>query len=299
LPWSAFLLKAFREGLDKGTALFSVAEKRFLLVWILLIFIFFSFSSSKMMSYITPIFLPMAIFLGQLFRSYEDRDIQLGRRNRGRFLYDLPVILQSVSFIAILILLPFTKKLKLGGELGINWASISFENWWWLVVLPILFQAMMMFLPALVKRRWGRGWFFTATLLSALFLGFLVFPVAHLLTPFKSAYPLSQAIHALVPPNQELFQFNTSLYGIDFYTKVRTPLIHAGGELKFGLDKLPPEERSRYQLSPEEFFERCREEDATYCITRYQKNLEALRSGVSTLEILWDNGEFFLLRLRN
>ncbi|MGA2514956.1 MAG: glycosyltransferase family 39 protein [Thermodesulfobacteriota bacterium] len=298
LPWSAFLLKAAREGLEKRTPLFQAAEKQFLLIWIFFIFIFFTFSSSKMIPYIAPIFLPIAVFWGHLFRSYEDRSTPLGKGGGRRFLYDLPIILQSLLFITILILPPFAKGLKLGTELGINWASIPFENWWWLIVLPILFQVMMMFLPGLVKRKCRKGWFFTASLLSALFLGSLVFPVAHFLTPFKSAYPVSQAIRALLPPNQELFQFGTSLYGIDFYNKIRTPLIHAGGELQFGLDKLLPEERSRYQLSPEAFFRRCQEDRVMYCVTRYQKNLEALKRRVPTLEILWDNGEFFLLRLQ-
>jgi len=298
LPWSAFLLKALKEGVEKRTPLFEVAEKQFLLVWILFIFIFFSLSSSKMIPYIAPIFLPIAIFGGHLFRSYEDRNIRLGKDSGRRFLNDLPIILQSLLFITILILPPFVEKLKLGMELGIDWANIRFKNEWWLIVLPILFQVMMMFLPPLVKRKWERGWFFTTTLLSALFLGSLVFPVAHFLTPFKSAYPVSQAIHALLPPNQELFQFGTSLYGIDFYNQIRTPLVHAGGELEFGLDKLSPEERSRYQLSPEEFFKRCQEKGVLYCVTRYKKNLAALKRRVSTLEILWDNGEFFLVRLR-
>lgn len=298
LPWSAFLLKALREGVKKGTPLFKAAEKQFLLIWILFIFIFFSFSSSKMIPYIAPIFLPIAIFFGHLFRSYEERDINFEKGRGRRFLYDLPIILQSLLSIGILILPFFIKDLKLNIELGIDWANIHFENGWRLIILPILFQAMMMSLPALVKRKWGRGWFFTTTLLSALFLGSLVFPVAHFLTPFKSAYPVSQAIHAHLPPNQELFQFGTSLYGIDFYNKIRTPLIHAGGELKFGLDKLPPEERSRYHLSSEEFFNRCKENGVIYCVTRYKKNVEALKRRASTLDILWDNGEFYLLRLR-
>ena len=32
-------------------------------------------------------------------------------------------------------------------------------------------------------------------------------------------------------------------------------------------------------------------------VTRYKKNVEALKGKDSTLEILWDNGEFYLLRL--
>ncbi|HXX33916.1 MAG TPA: hypothetical protein VEM15_05505, partial [Thermodesulfobacteriota bacterium] len=298
LPWSAFLLKAAREGLEKRTILFRAAEKQFLLIWIFFVFVFFTFSSSKMIPYIAPVFLPIAVFWGHLFRSYEDRNTPLGKGGSGRLLFDLPIILQSLLFITILVLPPFAKRLKLGAELGIDWASIPFENWWWLILLPIVFQVMMMFLPTLVKRKWRNGWFFTASLLSAFFLGSLTFPVAHFLTPFRSTYAVSEAARGLVPPNQELYQFGTSLYGIDFYNKIRTPLVHAGGELKFGLDKLPPEERSRYQLSSEEFFRRCQEDKVIYCVTRYQKNLDALKRRIRSLEILWDNGEFFLLRLQ-
>jgi len=297
LPWSAFLLKASTEGVEKRTPLFKAAEKQFLLIWILFIFMFFSLSSSKMIPYIAPVFLPIAIFCGHLFRLYDDRNIPLEKSSK-RFLYDLPIILQSFLFIAMLILPPSTKQWKLGIELGTHWANIRFENGWWLIVLPILFQVMMMFFPALIKRKWKKGWFFTVTLLSAFFLGSLVFPVAHFFTPFKSAYPVSKAIPALLPPNQELFQFGTSLYGVDFYNKIRTPLVHAAGELEFGLDKLPPEERSRYHLSAEEFFKRCQEKGITYCVTQGKTNVEVLKRRVSALEILWNNGEFFLLRLR-
>jgi len=294
LPWSAFLLKAFREGADKRTPLFRATEKHFLLAWILFIFIFFSFSSSKMIPYIAPIFLPIAVFWGPLFRSYEDRNL-IPEEGRGRrFFYDLPIILQSLILITLIILPLVVKSMKLREYLE----NSHVERWSWLLIPPVLFQIMMIFLPALVQRKWRKGWFLTVTVLSALFLISIHFPISRLLTPRRSAYPLSQAIHALLPPNQELIQFGMSLYGIDFYNKIRTPLVHAGGELKFGFSQLPSEERSRYNLSLEELFNRCKKNGDIYCVTRYKKNVEILRSKFSTLEILWHNKEFYLLRLR-
>jgi 4-amino-4-deoxy-L-arabinose transferase-like glycosyltransferase len=296
LPWSAFLWKAFSEGVEKRTAFFEAAEKQFLLAWSLFIFIFFSFSSSKMIPYIAPIFLPIAILGGHLFRSYEDRHIQWGTGSGRRFLYDLPIILQSVSFIVILILIPFTQKLKL----DVEWANIHFEDGWWWIVLPIVFQVMMIFFPSYVKKKWERGWFLTITVLSALFLISMHFVINHLLAPCRSAYSVSQAIRVLVPPGQELVQVGTSLYGIDFYNKIRTPLVGRGGEQEFGFNQLPPDERSRYYLTSKEFYKRCKETGAIYCVTRYKRYVEikAETSEVFTLEVLWDNGEFFLLRLR-
>lgn len=294
LPWSAFLLKALKEGTDKRASLFKATEKQFLLIWIFFIFIFFSISSSQLAPYIAPIFLPIAVIFGHLFRLYEDRDISLEEGRERRFLYNLPIILQSLIFIAVLISPIFIKNMKLGKYLE----NSHVEKWWWLVILPILFQVMIIFLPSLIKRRWRRGWFLTVTILSTLFLISIHFPIAHFLTPYKSAYPVSRAIHTLLPPNQELFQYRMSLYGIDFYNKIRTLLVDRDGELKFGLNQLPPDERSHYFLNHEELFKRCKENGGIYCVTRDKENVEALKSKVSTLEVLWENGVFYLLRLR-
>jgi 4-amino-4-deoxy-L-arabinose transferase-like glycosyltransferase len=295
LPWSAFLWKALKEGTNKRPPLFEAKEKHFLLIWIFFIFIFFSVSSSKLIPYIAPIFLPIAVVLGPLFKSYEDRNINLEEGRGRRFLYDLPIILQSLIFIAVLISPIFIKNMKLGQYLE----NPDVGNWWWWVILPILFQGMIIFLPALVKRRWRGGWFPTIAILYTLSLISVHIPVGQFLTPSRSAYPVSKAIHALLPPNRELFQYRISLYGIDFYNKIRTPLVAACGELEFGYKQLTPDERSRYfYLSSKKFFQRCKENGDIYCVTKYKENVEELEKRVSTLEILWNNGLFYLLRFR-
>ncbi len=177
-------------------------------------------------------------------------------KGRGRrFLYNLPIILQSLTFITLIFLLLFTKNVKLSKYVQ----NSHIEKWWWLLILPIFIQVMLVFLPSLIKKRWGRGWFLTIAILSTLFWISMHFPITYLLTPYRSAYPVSKAIHALLPPNQELYQYGISLYGIDFYNKIRTPLVGRFGELKYGLNQLPPDERSHYFLSPEEFIKRCEE----------------------------------------
>jgi hypothetical protein len=296
LPWSAFLLKVLKEGAEKRAPLFKAAEKHFLLIWIFFIFIFFSFSSCKLIPYIAPIFIPIAVLFSHLFRLYEDWNINLEKGRGKRFLYDLPIILMSLLFIAGLILACLIRNLSLGAY-QIN---LHFENGWWLILLPILFLVMMVFLPLLVERKWRRGWFLTVTILSTLFLVSIHFPISHYLTPYKSAYPVSKAIRALLPPNQEVYQFRTSLYGIEFYNKIRTPLVgrYGGGELDFGIHQLPPEERSHYYLLIKEFYHLCKEKGELYCVTQGKENVEALKKEVSTLEVLWDNGVYYFLRLR-
>jgi len=283
-----------KEGTQQGTAVFGSNQKRFLLTWIFFILIFFSISSSKLVPYIAPVFLPMAILFGHIFRLYEERSPRLETNRGRRLLYDLPIIFQSLLFITALISPSLIKYLKPSKE----WGNMHFENAWPLIILPILFQVMMMFLPALVKQRWRRGWFSTVVILAALFLISVHFPAAKLLTPYKSAYPVSKAIRTLLPPNQQLFQYRISLYGIDFYNKIRTPMIDPSGELDFGFDQLRLEERSHYCLSSEEFSRRYKGGGGIYCVTRH-RNVKELKMMVPTLEVLWDNGEFYLLRLRS
>jgi 4-amino-4-deoxy-L-arabinose transferase-like glycosyltransferase len=295
LPWSAFLLKAIKEGKDKGASpIFKTTDKTFLLTWAIFIFVFFSISSSKLIPYIAPIFLPIAVTLGHLFRLYEDRGIILKKAAGGRLLYHLPIILQSLLFITLLLSPPFLKNMKLGKAVVI----VPSGKWWGLIVLPILFQMMIIFLPDLVKRVYKGGWFMTVYLLSTLFWGSLVFPIAHFLTPYKSAYPVSKAIHGLLPPNQDLFQFGISLYGVDFYNKIRTPIVGYSGELEFGIKQLPSDEKSRYFLSLQAFFDLCKQKGDIYCVTKFKENFEFLKRRFPNLDVLWNNGAFYLLRLR-
>jgi 4-amino-4-deoxy-L-arabinose transferase-like glycosyltransferase len=293
LPWSAFLLKALKEGVEKRVLLFKTSEKRFLLIWIFFILIFFSISSSKLIPYIAPIFLPIAILMGHLFRSYEDQTITLEKGRGRRFLYNLPIILQSLMFITLIFLLLFTKNVKLSKCVE----NSHIEKWGWFLSFPILFQVMMSFVPSIVQKRWKGGWFLTVAVLSTLFLISMHFPITYLLTPYRSAYPVSKAIHALVPPDQELYQYGTSFYGIDFYNRIRTPLVDHYGELKSGMNQLPADERSHYFLSQEEFIKRCKEKGGLYCVTR-DEDVKELKKRVSVLEVLWDNGILYLLRLK-
>ena len=79
LPWCAFLPEALRGFRRKAEVLFGGVEKQFLLTWIATILVFFSLSSSKLIPYIAPIFPPLAVFFGHLFRRYEDEADAVGR----------------------------------------------------------------------------------------------------------------------------------------------------------------------------------------------------------------------------
>lgn len=205
----------------------------------------------------------------------------------------LPVFLQSFVFIFVLVLPPFLKNMKLGGDLVI----MHSDKWWWLVTLPILAQIAILFLPGMVQRYFKKGWFVTLYTLSAFFLCSLVLPASDFLSPYKSSYPLTRAIQKYLPEKQDVYQYKISVYGIDFYNHLRAPVVEDFGELGFGISLLPQEEKARYFLSADAFYKLCKEKDDIYCVTQYKERLEDLKKNVSKIDILWDNGAYYLVRI--
>ena len=144
----------------------------------------------------------------------------------------------------------------------------------------------------------GRGWFATIYLLFVLFLVSVTLPAVQFLAPYKSAYPLSQAILRHVPADATLYQYGMSLYGVDFYTGKRTPIVDDIGEVRYGSERLLAEERERYFLTTDSFFRLVRETDGIYCATKNGDKLERLKKEMPALRILWHNTAYALVQLK-
>ncbi|MBP8985032.1 MAG: glycosyltransferase family 39 protein [Syntrophobacterales bacterium] len=293
VPWTPFLIRAAWEvKKDRGFAS-NLTGKSFLWTWIVFIFVFFSLSSSKLIPYIAPIFLPLSVLIGDVARNYDE----LIPRARGRyqsFLLHLPVVIQFLLLAGFLLLPIFLGDgSRLGGDLSI----FHSKKWAWLITPPLLSLTMLMILPHMVKRVYRSGWFMAVYLLSAFFLISMLPAASTFLTPYKSAYPASEAIKTMVPVGQEVYQYKICLYGISTYDEIRTPIVGDFGELKYGASFLPPDEREHYFLSVEQFRERVGKGDAAYCLTEYNDNYNELKSAFPNLDILWTNGAYYLLKL--
>ncbi|HOG16538.1 MAG: Undecaprenyl phosphate-alpha-4-amino-4-deoxy-L-arabinose arabinosyl transferase [Syntrophaceae bacterium PtaU1.Bin231] len=290
LPWSAFLWKLLRERPAEEAPLFAKEDRRFLWSWFWFILLFFTASSSKLVPYIAPVFLPAALYFGRLIRSFGESAASAGSHT----LRLLPVAVQAALFIAVLVLPPFLRNTQLGGDLVL----LISERWPLLVAAPIALQVALLVVPEALWRRTGRGWFVSAYAITVLFLASLLPAAGDLLGPYKSVRPVVEAMKTHMPAGRDLYQYRIAMYGIDFYAKVRTPIVDDFGELGFGIAKLPPDERERYFLHSERFYELVKEKGDIYCVTQYKERLNELKKRVPVLEILWDNGAYYLLRLR-
>jgi len=292
-PWSVYLIRAWQRNTIPEW-LFRKDDNKLLVVWFLFIFIFFTVSSSKLAPYIAPVFLPIALFAGSIFRNYEKELLEpSGKR---KVFYRSVVIVQSFIILAVLLIPPILKQYSDPAK-GL---VVMTSDCWWIYILPMLLTAaLMVFLPDLIARKFRRGWFLTIYLLCGLLLASMILPLNDFLFPYRSALVARDAIARYVPPDQLLYQYRVNFYGIDFYNKIRTPIVADFGELADGIMKLPPEEKKKYFLSVNDFFEKIKQEKEIYCITQHQERLKDIQAKHSNMDILWDNGAFYLLRIKN
>lgn len=287
LPWCAFLPEAMRNFRQRKEGFFSRQELCFTWTWIFLILLFFSVSSSKLIPYIAPIFPPISLIVGHIFRRYEEGGDNAADRKAPPFRYRITAIAQSCLFMAVLLAPVFIKEHR-----------VLFETWWPWIAFPLLVQILMIILPDFVRNRLSKGWFATIYFLFALFLFSVTFPVGHYIAPYKSAYPLSQAIKANLPKGATLYQYGMSLYGVDFYTGMRTPIVDDIGEVRYGSERLPQKEKETYFLTSETFFKKVRESDGIYCATEGRENMERLKKEFHGLEVLWHNDQYYLIHIK-
>jgi 4-amino-4-deoxy-L-arabinose transferase-like glycosyltransferase len=81
LPWTGYLWHAIKDALPSWPRRADKPVEMFLILWAAIVFVFFSFSDSKLPPYILPIFPPLAVLLGRVLgpRLGSRDDLPLGR----------------------------------------------------------------------------------------------------------------------------------------------------------------------------------------------------------------------------
>ncbi len=294
IPWLFYLIKAWRNNYIKES-LFGKDENKLLAGWFLLILIFYTLSSSKLATYIAPVFLPLALFAGCLFEKYED-EMPMEQNNWRKVIYHLAIIVQSLILFIVLILPPILKKYSDAGKGLVVMVS---DRWWLYIFIPVIALFLLTFLPDLIYKKNKKSWFLSIYVLCAIFLGSMLFPLNDFLAPYRSAKVTKEAIARYVPSDRELYQYRVNFYGIDFYNKIRTPIVEDFGELSEGIAKMLEGEKKHYFLSAAEFFNLCAEKKDIYCITQHNEKLKQITQRFPRTEVLWDNKAFYLLHIKD
>jgi hypothetical protein len=287
IPWLGYLPQAIKNMRPRLGFIFKKDEAVFLLTWAGFILLFFSVSSSKLVPYIAPVFIPLSVMLGHIFRLGDDA-VRHGSHIPSSFPSSLAVWLQSAALGTGIIFLPVFDK----GSL------ITMRAWLPYTAIPVILLLCLTFLPGAARKRLHFGWFFSIYILSALFFVSLLMPAAKYITPYKSAWPIVQAIRQHVPEGSVPVQFKMSNYGIDFYTRMKTPVVNDYGELNYGVAKLSKEEKTRRFPSDTEFFEQYKRTGDEWCVTDDIYKVKILQEVSPSAEVLWQNREYFLVHMK-
>ncbi len=287
IPWLGYLPQAVKNMRPKLGFIYKKDETVFLFTWAGFIFLFFSVSSSKLVPYIAPVFIPISVMLGHIFRLGDDA-IKQGSHVPASITASLAVWLQSSALGIGILFLPLFDK----GSL------ITMSGWLPYTIVPVIMLLCLTFVPNIAKNRLHFGWFFSIYLFTGLFFLSLLLPAAKYVTPYKSAWPIVQAIRQHVPEDSIPVQFKMSEYGIDFYTRMKTPVVDDYGELAYGVAKLSKEEKIRRFPSTADFFEQYKKSGEEWCVTDDIYKVKILKEVSPAAEVLWQNREFFLVHMK-
>lgn len=218
LPWLGLLPVALKHAWQANLATRRFQPERFLLVWIVVIYLFFSVSNSKLPFYLVPILPAIALLMG----------ISLSRMQGAQlFKYLLPAVVLGVTGAATAQYLEFLAP----GE-----KYESFHGWLLLGMLTLTLS-------------WGCGaW---AAYRDRMTIGVLIAAMGTLLglqivmvdvdalAPELSTYRVAEKVRPLLTPEMPFYSVGTYRHGLAFYLQRSLTLVDYKGELAFGLEQEP------------------------------------------------------------
>jgi len=221
LPWTITLFDALARAWKRDAAQRFQAQ-RFLFVWAAVVFVFFSASSSKLVSYILPMFPALALLIGV-------RLAQLGARALAW--QTLPAALAGVTLLALMPGIERYASREVPAEMFRAYAD-------WLIAAAILQIAGA---GACAWLAW-RG---KTSAALAVFAGTgLVFAQLALsghenVSRANSAYYIAQKIKPEMKPGMPFYSVNTYDQSLQFYLRRSTTMVVYKDELGFGIEHEP------------------------------------------------------------
>lgn len=243
-PWTLFLFQAIKAHWQKNWRDFIKSIDLLFILWPILIFIFYSFSNSKLVPYILPVFPPLAILLGHHFAKLDQNHLM--RRIK------LPLL--GYCLIAAL--------LSLG--LFIFPHLVDFKNYA-ITPLKIYIAASFLFVSAITTFfiQYKRG---VKNGLITLLLTFSVFLIssAPILSGInnKSIKPLINILQKQLRSTDEVASYQNYYQDLSYYLGRRIIIVNFFGELEFGVKHAA--DANRWAINAEAFWQRWRKNNRMF-----------------------------------
>jgi 4-amino-4-deoxy-L-arabinose transferase-like glycosyltransferase len=222
LPWLGSLLQGLAAGFRREAGC-RFQARRFLLVWVAVVFVFFSASSSKLASYILPIFPALAALIGLHLAAH-------GPSRRIEW-HALPAVIIGG---ACLLLVPYVTRFA-NAEVPATLYE-AYQPW-------LYGGAAALVLGGLAAVWLGRRGHSVAAVFALAFGGFAFgqgFLLGHdSLGSVNSAHNIAAAIRGQVKQDVPFFSVNTYDQSLQFYLKRTTTMVAYRDELGFGIEQEP------------------------------------------------------------
>ncbi len=230
LPWIVFIFSMLRV---YKTQKFGDIEKKdliFLLTFSGFIFVFYSLSQSKLVTYVAPLFFPLSIILGNLISKIENID------TKDKY---INLVLFSVFFIALI------------GFCFVQDVYMSKEKWFVLIAPSAIALIVLAILPFITKD--------AKKTLNGMFIGILIFynlaiiPTASYTIYYKTTKPVALFVNKIYKKGDILASYKLYRQSFNYYTQKRTVQIDSINELGFGYRHLSPKEQEKWFPTIEQF----------------------------------------------
>lgn len=257
LPWTTFLFQSLGSSLSSWKNKNKFSINLFFILWIAIIFIFFTFSESKLIPYILPIFPPLAMLLGNYLAQAEN--------NAG---IGLKIGWTLVPFIGLGIILFF---IKLPNEYDIANPLLASK---FSIILSIIFLSVSCSAPVLFWLKHPRAAFYI--LCFGFLAGFLLILPAIPAIDHNSIKPLALTLKKIIRPGDEIINYNRYNQDLPFYLRRKITVVNwFTNELAFGIAHQP---HTHWMITTQEFWKRWQASQRIFVITRLDDLNEILEN---------------------
>ncbi|MFY9327572.1 MAG: glycosyltransferase family 39 protein [Georgfuchsia sp.] len=221
LPWSFLMLHALCKSWQRDSGV-EFQPQRFLALWAVVTFVFFSFSSSKLPPYILPILPALALLGGRHLADLSSRSLLLH--------FGILAIIISIGIV----LLPQTIK---GHNVENTAAMLEAYSHWLFVGLSVMLVAALAAMALTMKRR-------SVAALAVIAAGGSFVSFAALLGHESFSLSMSTAhvaaeVRPLITPNVPFYSVERYEQALPFYINRTVTVVAEAGELAFGLQQEP------------------------------------------------------------
>lgn len=269
LPWTGLMfdaaLRTWRGSVQKVKAF---NPERFLLVWVVFVYIFFSISDSKLPSYLLPMFPSLALLMGK----------QLTEMRSRRLIW-----LTAPSLVVVGILLctiPFAAKMS--ADTPLQHQMYSAYAIWLLAAAAIWFVGGCTALWLL--RRESKMIAVVVLAFSSLIAAQIATSGYNTIARERSSYILADAIRPLIKPGVPFYSVYCYEQTLPFYLKHTFTLVDFQDEMDFGIRQEP----ERWIPTVEQLAKRWRDDAQAYAIVPAPMLHNLQEQGMAMKEIYRD-----------